>query len=248
VKDLLVITPSRGRPERLREMLDACLALSRADTDIVVGCDDDDLDGYRELEARYPGHGRVRWFGGPRTGLAGWTNRLAAYYTRAGEDGDANLPRYRAFASFGDDHIPRTEGWDEALLEAIGRMGGIGIAYGNDLFMGPNLPTAAVISAEIVSALGWMCEPSLHHMYVDNVWADIGQAAGCLAYVPDVVIEHVHFRAGKTPVDQVYATAESWTEADKAAYLRWREQGMNRDVMRVRLRKAMRGLQGARRG
>ena len=38
------------------------------------------------------------------------------------------------------------------------------------------------------------------------------------------------------------------TEADKAAYLRWREQGMNRDVMRVRLRKAMRGLQGAQRG
>jgi hypothetical protein len=248
MKDLLVITPSRGRPQRLQEMLDACLALSKADTDIVVGCDDDDLNSYRELVARNPGHGRVRWFVGPRTGWAGWTNRLAAHYTRAVPGVDGNLPRYRAFASLGDDHIPRTEGWDEVLLEGIDRMGGIGIAYGNDLFMGPNLPTAAVISADIVSALGWMCEPSLHHMYADNVWADVGRAAGCLAYVPDVVIEHVHFRAGKTPVDQVYATAESWTEADKAAYLRWREQRMERDVMRVRLRKAMRGLQGARRG
>jgi len=28
MKDLLVITPSRGRPQRLREMPDACRALS----------------------------------------------------------------------------------------------------------------------------------------------------------------------------------------------------------------------------
>jgi hypothetical protein len=245
VKDLLVITPSRGRPQRLREMLDACLSLSRADTDIAVGCDDDDLDSYRELAAGYPGRGRVRWFGGPRTGLGGWTNRLAAHYTRAAPDGNGKLPGYRAFASLGDDHVPRTEGWDELLLAAIDGIGGTGIAYGDDLLMGPALPTAAVITADIVSALGWMCEPSLHHMYIDNVWADIGRAARCLAYVPDVVIEHVHFRAGKTPVDQVYATAESWTETDKAAYLHWRERLMRRDVMRVRLRKAMGGLRAA---
>jgi len=245
MKDLLVITPSRRRPQRLREMLDACLALSGGDTDIAVGCDDDDLDGYRELAARYPGRGRVRWFGGPRTGWAGWTNRLASYYTHADPDGDGNLPRYRAFASLGDDHIPRTPGWDCLLLGAIDRMGGTGIVYGNDLFMGPSLPTAAVISADIVAALGWMCEPSLHHMFADNVWADIGHAAGCLAYVPDVVIEHVHFRAGKTPVDDVYATAESWTETDRAAYLQWRERRMRQDVMRVRLKKAMRELREA---
>jgi hypothetical protein len=136
MKDLLVITPSRGRPQRLREMLDACLALSAADTDIVVGCDDD-LDGYRELAGRYS-DGRVRWFGGPRTGFAGWTNRLASRYTQADPDGDGHLPRYRAFASLGDDHIPRTQGWDKLLLEAIDQMGGSGIAYGNDLFTGPD--------------------------------------------------------------------------------------------------------------
>lgn len=244
MKDLLVITPSRGRPQRLQEMLDACLALSAADTDIAVGCDDDDLDGYRELAGRYS-DGRVRWFGGPRTGFAGWTNRLASRYTQADPDGDGHLPRYRAFASLGDDHIPRTQGWDKLLLEAIDRMGGSGIAYGNDLFMGPNLPTAAVMSADIVAVLGWMCEPSLHHMYVDNVWADIGRAAGCLAYLPDVAIEHVHFRAGKTPVDPVYTKAESWTDTDKAAYLEWRQRRMGRDVRRVRLRRAMRELQEA---
>lgn len=241
MKDLLVITPSRGRPGRLGKMLDACLELATADTDVAVGIDDndDDLDGYREAAANH--RERIRWFYGPRAGLGEWTNRLAVRYARPG-DGDGDRPRYRAFASFGDDHLPRTRGWDERLLAAIDQMGGTGIAYGDDLFMGQNLPTAPVVSADIVAALGWMCEPSLHHMYVDNVWADLGRGADCLAYVPDVVIEHVHFRAGKTPVDQVYATAESWTETDKAAYLRWRERRMGRDVMRVRLRKAAREL------
>lgn len=245
MKDLLVIIPSRGRPQRLREMLDACLALSRGDIEFAVGCDDDDLAGYRELAARFPGHGRVRWFRGPRTGLAGWTNRLVSHYLRADPDGNGSLPGFRAFASLGDDHVPRTPGWDRLLLDAIDQLGGTGIAYGNDLFMGPRLPTAAVISADIVAALGWMCEPSLHHMFTDNVWADIGRAAGCLAYVPGVVIEHVHFRAGKTSVDDVYAAAESWTTADQAAYRQWREQRMDRDVMRVRLRRAMSELRQA---
>jgi hypothetical protein len=250
MRNLLVITPSRGRPERLRAMLDACLTLSTADADIAVGCDDDDLDGYRELAAGYRGCGRVRWFGGPRTGLGEWTNRLAAHYLRADTgtdsgDDDGDVPRYRAFASLGDDHLPRTRGWDELLLAAIDGMGGTGIAYGDDLFAGQALPTAPVVSADIVQALGWMCEPSLHHMYVDNVWADIGRAAGCLAYVPDAVIEHVHFRAGKTPVDPVYTTAESWTQTDKAAYLRWRERRMRRDVIRVRLLQAMGEMRAA---
>jgi hypothetical protein len=239
MKDLLVITPSRGRPRRLREMLDACLALSTAETDIAVGCDDDDKDGYRELAATC--RERVSWFGGPPTGWAGWTNRMAVHYLRGGAGtggGGGTTPRYRAFASLGDDHVPRTPGWDALLLSAIDRMGGSGIAYGDDLLQGQALPTAAVISADIVGALGWICEPTLHHMYADNVWADIGRGAGCLAYLPDVVIEHVHFRAGKTPVDPTYAKAESWTEADKAAYRRWREHRMERDITRVRLRRS----------
>jgi len=239
MKDLLVITPSRARPQRLREMLNACLALSGPTTDIAVGYDDDDADGYKKLAIDYADHRQVRWFCGPRTGLAGWTNRLAWHYTRRRLPGaplnrDEDAERYLAFASLGDDHLPRTRGWDRLLLEAIDRMGGTGIVYGDDLFMRQNLPTAPVISADIVQALGWMCEPSLRHMYVDNVWRDIGRGAGCLAYVPDVVIEHVHFRAGKAAADQVYAESEAGTDADRAAYGRWRAERMADDVARVR--------------
>jgi hypothetical protein len=232
-----VITPSRGRPQRLRTMLDACLELSGPGTDIAIGCDDDDVDHYRDIAIRFADRGHVRWFHGTRTGLTGWTNRLASLYTRS----DGEPVRYRAFASLGDDHIPRTQDWDRLLLEAIDRMGGTGIAYGDDLTMREQLATAPVISADIVEALGWMCEPSLRHMYVDNVWGDVGREAGCLAYVPEVVIEHVHWRAGKAPPDRVYAESKAGTAADKAAYERWRAQRMADDVTKVRaLREAVR--------
>jgi hypothetical protein len=52
-------------------------------------------------------------------------------------------PRY--LASLGDDHRPRTKGWDRRLIDAIESLGGApGIAYGDDKLQGAALPTAWV--------------------------------------------------------------------------------------------------------
>lgn len=227
MRDLLVIVPSRGRPGRLRAMIDACLSLAEADTDIAVGIDDDDpaAGEYEEFLRAFP-PGYLFYTKAERRTLGMWTNRIAA----------ANVDQYRAFASLGDDHLPRTEGWDGLLLEALDNLNdtGTGIAYGNDLHQGEMLPTAPVISSDIVDALGWMCEPSLAHMYLDNVWRDLGRAAGCLAYVPGVVIEHCHPDAGKAVADGTYAGSRAGEEADRQAYERWRRERMGIDVTKVR--------------
>jgi hypothetical protein len=226
MRDLLVITPSRGRPERLRAMISACLSLAEADTDIAVGIDDDDpaASEYEAYLRAFP-PGYVFYVKAERRALGMWTNRIAA----------ANIDQYRAFASLGDDHLPRTPGWDGLLLEAIDKLNdtGSGIAYGDDLHQGAALPTAPVISSDIVEALGWMCEPSLAHMYLDNAWRDLGRAAGCLAYVPGVVIEHLHPDAGKAVTDGTYAASRTGEEADRQAYERWRAERMAADVAKV---------------
>jgi hypothetical protein len=226
MRDLLVIVPSRGRPERLRAMIEACLSLSEADTDIAVGIDDDDpaTEAYEAFLRAFP-PGYVFYTKAGRRTLGAWTNRIAA----------ANIDQYRAFASLGDDHLPRTPGWDGLLLEAIDKLNdtGSGIAYGDDLHQGAALPTAPVISSDIVEALGWMCEPSLAHMYLDNAWRDLGRAADCLAYVPGVVIEHLHPDAGKAVTDGTYAASRTGEEADRQAYERWRAERMAADVAKV---------------
>lgn len=226
MRDLLVITPSRARPERLAAMTEACLSLSEAVTDIAVALDSDDPGRHRyplasDLQRRAC---QVHVTVGPRNSLAGWTNVIAA-----GKTG-----MYRAFASLGDDHVPRTQGWDRLLLEALAKLGGEGIAYGNDLHQGEALPTAPVISTGIVEALGWMMEPGLRHMHVDDVWRDLGRASGCLAYVPEVVIEHQHPDAGKTVSDQVYAESAAGATADREAYWKWHAERMAGDVAKVR--------------
>jgi hypothetical protein len=91
-----------------------------------------------------------------------------------------------------------------------------------------------VVSADIVEALGWVCEPSLAHMHVDDVWRDLGQGAGCLAYVPSVVIEHLHPDAGKAATDSTYAGSLATAGADREAYERWRREGMTGDVAKIR--------------
>lgn len=105
----------------------------------------------------------------------------------------------------GDDHLPRTEGWDVLLAKALD--GHPGVAYGNDLVKGEALPTACVISAKIIRKLGFMCPPRQEHLYLDDYWKMLGKATGNLVYLPDVIIEHLHPTVGKAPWDAGYHQA-----------------------------------------
>lgn len=219
VRDLLVATPSRGRPGRLQVMLDAALSLSQAQTDIAVAWDDDDPQqvAYQRLSARMLGEDdcRTLWFTGPRSTVTGWTNGMAL-----GHAGD-----YRAVASLSDDHVPRTPGWDRLLLEAIDGMGGTGIAYGNDLHQESRTATSWVMSADIVQALGWLALPACSHYHIDDAVVALGREAGCLAYLPEVVIEHCHPGWGTGTWDDVYASEAARGPADEAAFSDWYYDG-----------------------
>ena len=81
-------------------------------------------------------------------------------------------------------------------------MGGTGIAYGNDLHQGGALATSVVMSSDIAAALGWMALPGCAHYHIDDVWVALGRDAGCLAYLPDVVIEHAHPAWGTAAWDE----------------------------------------------
>ena len=225
MRDLLVIVPSRGRPERLAVMLDAALSLSEADTAVAVAWDEDDRarPGYLRLAGELGGEPRVLWHTGPRDTVAGWTNQVAT----------AHAGRYGAVGSFSDDHMARTPGWDRLLLDAVAALGGTGIAYGNDLLQGEILCTAAVVSSNIVAALGWLAEPWMRHYRIDNVWKELGEGAGCLAYLPDVIVEHMHPGAGKAVFDATYAEEFPRSPEDDAAWERWRAERKAADVATV---------------
>lgn len=215
--DLLIITPTR-RPASAQRLINAVAATATGDTDLILAVDDDDPAAYEELD------GRFKLVRGPRMTCPQWSNKIAA------ERGAG----YFALASLGDDHVPETPGWDGTLLGAIGELGGTGIVYGDDTLQHEALPTAPVITANIVAALGWFFLPSAQHYYCDNVWKNLGEAAGCLAYVPEVVIRHTHYSFGTAPADVTYLEKQPFWHADEAAWRAWQREAMPADVEKIR--------------
>jgi len=186
------------------------------DTMIAFGFDEDDNQLSENLKAADGCFTSVR----RRMGLAKWTNTLSALHM------DATWQ-----ASIGDDMVPVTDGWDERLCEAAGPSG---MAYPNDRRR-HDIPEAIVTGTEMVRALGWFCEPSLSHWYVDTVWRDLGAGAACLHYLPDVHVIHKHPNVlGGDPHDATYADAAAGYAADLAAYQKWRLKRMRADIEVVR--------------
>jgi hypothetical protein len=237
---LAIITPSRGRPQQFAEMVKAIRTTQGGGLGAITvwaGFDDDDPSDYpAALNANLAGTGpgvALELRRGPRQTLSAWTNQLAL---EALESPDP--PLY--LASLGDDHRPRTPAWDRRLIEAIEGIGGSGIAYGNDLLQGENLPTAWVVSADIVRAVGWMMLPACAHLYVDQAVLDLGKALDRIVYRPDVIVEHVHPIAGKGRWDESYMESNSNDRyaADGAAFKAWLaggdDGGLAADVEKVR--------------
>jgi hypothetical protein len=226
--DLLVIIPTRGRPDSVPAILD-CWRRTGATADLLFAVDDDDpmLAGYREhmVALESAGNFRVDWHTGPRLRLCGTLNQVAADMA----------PRYRFLAFMGDDHRPRSAGWDERFRICLS--GGPGVVYGNDLLMGEQMPTAVAMTSDIVQTLGYMAPPSLVHLCLDLVWLDWGKGMERITYLGDVVIEHMHPANGKAAMDQGYQECNSSEQAtaDATAYYAYRDEGgLEADLKKLR--------------
>ena len=227
--DLVILVPSRGRPEAARALAEHFRATCTANTFLCLVVDEDDPTraGYETV-----GDGaRSGVLFTPSSTMVEALNMAAGYYAGTGET--------FAVGFLGDDHRPRTVGWDEQYLTALRELG-TGIVYGDDGLQGERLPTQCAMTADIVRALGWMAPPALRHMHVDDFWLDLGKAAGCIRYLPAVLVEHVHPAAGKAAMDDGYerVNAPEVYAADGQAYAAYRANEMPADVTKVR---ALRG-------
>jgi hypothetical protein len=192
---ILTIVPSRGRPEAVNELIEEFNATT-AISNLVIAVDDDDTSEYIVPD-------KVILEVNPRMKMNGTLNFIANKYC---EDYD-----YLVF--MGDDHRPRTQDWDLLLADSIKDIKH-GIAYGNDLLQGENLPTAVMQDARITRTLGYFSPPKQKHLFLDNFWKDLGTELGTLVYLPEVTIEHLHPFAGKAQLDAGYIEVN-----DKQVYI-----------------------------
>jgi hypothetical protein len=217
-----VFVPTRGRPAKAVELELQVRKTIRATTTVVFVVDADDplRDAYTSLELT------TLVVPAARDGMVAALNRAWESYV-VGEQ--------TAVAFMGDDHRPRTDGWDAAYLAALNELG-TGLVYGNDLVHGAALPTQVAMTSDIPRALGYMAPPVLSHLYVDNFWHELGSTLDRVRYLADVVVEHMHPLVGKAADDEGYrrVNAPDRHAADRAAFEGYMHDGFAGDVAKVR--------------
>lgn len=186
----LVIIPTRSRPDNAERAMKQLQEFSTI-SDLMLAIDDDD-------EANYPRLEGIAYEVNPRLRMNGTLNLVANKYA----------DKYETITFLGDDHMVRTEGWDEKLYAPI-KEKGYGLSYGNDLFQKENLPTAVMQSTNIIRTLGYFAPPKLIHLYMDNYWKTLGQVLNALFYKDNVIVEHMHYLIGKSTVDEGYIEVNS---------------------------------------
>ena len=146
-----VLVPSRGRPDNIGQLIDSFSATrGRRTTELLVIIDDDD-DKYNEYHEQwdyYYGNGVGALLTTERLRLGGTLNKF----------GPEMAKRYDVIGFMGDDHRPRTDGWDIRVVSACADKHNA-VVYGNDLLQGQSLATAAFLDSNIVNALGYMVFP-----------------------------------------------------------------------------------------
>lgn len=238
MSDLVIITPTRERPQRLERLYNATMNTTSLDTSIVACVDDDDprLPDYAALEACCS---KLTVLRGPRRSLSAWTNDTAARLLDGAVLG-TGVPRF--LASLGDDHVPETGAWDQRCATAIDALAGDlgGWAWGPDGIRRDMLPTWWVMSTPVVRRLGWVMLPGCEHMYVDNATKVLAEQSERACYLPDVLVRHEHpvDPTGKYRhlVDDSYLHSNRHEQyaLDAQAFRRWCEgPGLRDDVVKL---------------
>lgn len=219
---ILTLCPTRGRPAQAAEVHRSFLAtIQGADTGLLFVVDEDDPSKFSYLEMDLP---VMEVEGGS---MAAALNQAAMF---------ASQTQMATILGFiGDDHRFRSKGWDQVIEQHLTEFPGF--AYGDDKLQGANLPTHVFVNETIIRALGWFALPGCRHLYLDNTWKELGEAADCLTYFPGITVEHMHPAAGKAKWDANYERVNSQAvyAADGAVFEAWRSSDQfQRDVDAVR--------------
>lgn len=238
MKPLLMIIPTRGRPQNVERVVSAWLETGGFDdADLLFAIDFDDpahdayLDELQAAAREVSAYGAtIGCHSSPRhEPLVPKLNGVAKLHAEL-------EPERFAIGFAGDDHLPRTMAWALLMTAKLCELG-TGIVYGDDRYKGEELASSWAMTTDIVRALGRMVPAPVDHLYCDNSIMDLGRALDRLAYLPHVVIEHVHPVAGKIATDEQYERVNSREQyrRDRPAYRRWlRSGGPNDDAARVR--------------
>lgn len=224
---LTMLVPTRGRPANLARLWQAFVGTCEYETHLValVDTDDPELSAYQDLAGQLRDELYFCLEIGPRIRLGPTLNQAGPKWATRSE----------AVGFMGDDHLPRTIGWDARYLEELEALG-TGLVYGNDLVQREALPTQIAMTSDVILATGHMVPTGAVHLWLDNAWLALGRALDAISYLPDVIVEHLHPIAGRASWDAGYAecNTDALMDADRRVFEAWRKHELPRWVQQIK--------------
>lgn len=181
-----ILTPTRGRPERLRKFVNSVLetADNPEDVEFIVRIDDDDHSYEGQIFPK-----QVKIESGPRKNLAQcfeWERGKGPFYFNGG-----------------DDTVFHTKGWDTKVKEAFDQYPDkIALVYGDD--GNPNETTnisLGFVHRNWIEATGRYFPPFFSGDFVDTWLTELADGVGRRHKI-DIYTEHEHPAFGKREQDQ----------------------------------------------
>ncbi len=220
--DLTIYVPTKGRPGKIYEHETNFYSTTTINTRVVYILSDNDPHLKDYLKVPYIGDDPL--IVSPEK--VGFVDPLNKGYLQ-----DRREVYSYAVGFMGDDHFPRTQGWDQEMVNALIEMKS-GFVYADDGFQHEAIPTQIAMTSDIPLALGYMTYPLLSHLYADNFWLDLGKAINRIKYLNNVLIEHMHPAAGKNKSDAGYDFSGSFTLdlRDKSIYQMYLDTDLEGDA------------------
>ena len=189
------LVPSKGRPHLAQRLFDCGIK----EPGVLIINTEDERD-YRQVKIP-----------------EGWKRIVTqpAWLSYALNRGFANHPDEPWYGILNDDHLPKTEGWERAIIDAAGTNG---IAWPHDNYA--KRISCHVKGGDLVRKLGWFVCPSIKHFWLDDVDELIAKHVPA-TFLEHVIVSHEHVNAGRMQPDRTYVERPS-NAADKAAFERWK--------------------------
>ncbi len=192
-----VLIPTRKRPTQLLRLLKSIDKNTKNHCNIeliiYIDCDDSSYEGLQ-----IPPRLNAKIIRGP-------TNTMGALNIKCLDAASGDV-----YILFNDDLIIRTYGWDDRVQKIHGVYSdGIYLAYGDDCHKGHALCTFPIFSRSLRKLIHKPFPEEYKRYFIDTHLMDIFlrlKYAGFnrIIYDSELIFEHIHWRARKSNLDQVY--------------------------------------------
>lgn len=209
---VLVKLPSRGRPQKLLDVLQLYVNnahdMSKMIFMITLDSDDSTVDTSL-IDSLISVHHNIRVY----VGVSG--TKIKA----VNRDMEV-APFFDILLLASDDMIPIVGGYDEIIRTTMHKHYPTtdGVLWFNDGLQGNGLNTLPIMGRAYYRRFGYIYNPLYKTLWCDKEFTDISIRLGRQTYFSQVIIEHRHFINGKAEVDETYIKNNTGSEEDTEVY------------------------------